>query len=120
MAPKVLLVAALFTVMVAMAASSPSLHDAHWGLTTHLSPGGSTCEGGVGDCIDPEEEMNMDTETSRRQLAGRGFISYSALKKNSIPCSRRGMSYYNCRQNIPVNPYRRACTAITLCKRYTG
>lgn len=46
-------------------------------------------------------------------------ISYEALRANTIPCSKRGRSYYDCRNKTIVNPYRRGCTAITNCKRYT-
>ncbi|URE06401.1 Rapid ALkalinization Factor (RALF) [Musa troglodytarum] len=32
---------------------------------------------------------------------------------NSIPCSRHGASYYNCRLDDWANPYSRSCSAIT-------
>ncbi|XP_058092317.1 protein RALF-like 22 [Magnolia sinica] len=77
------------------------------------------CNDLVGDCIDEEEERAMESDISRRSLAGtaKRYISYSALKKNQVPCNRRGSSYYNCRRSGRVNPYRRACTVITRCKR---
>ncbi|GAY35640.1 hypothetical protein CUMW_278640 [Citrus unshiu] len=65
--------------------------------------------------------MLMPTEESRRQLWGGGFISYGALRANSVPCNRRGTSYYNCNHGGgPVNPYRRGCSAITNCERVTN
>ncbi|KAK4770782.1 hypothetical protein SAY87_031314 [Trapa incisa] len=68
--------------------------------------------------LDPEE-MLMDSEINRRQLAASRYISYEALKKNSIPCNRRGQSYYNCNKMKKINPYRRGCSVITHCKRFT-
>ncbi|KAJ8633369.1 hypothetical protein MRB53_026705 [Persea americana] len=79
------------------------------------------CHGSIGECMDEEEEMMMDSEINRRVLWARGqrFISYDALKNDRIPCSRRGHSYYNCRRNIRANPYRRGCSVITRCYRFT-
>ncbi|XP_030528837.1 protein RALF-like 19 [Rhodamnia argentea] len=74
----------------------------------------------VGDSMDAFEEMMMDSEANRRQLAGnRRYISYGALKKNTVPCNRRGQSYYNCNKMKRANPYKRGCSAITHCKRIT-
>ncbi|KAK3433086.1 protein RALF-like 19 [Eucalyptus grandis] len=75
----------------------------------------------VGDSIGAFNEMMLDSEINRRQLAGRGrHISYNALKKNNVPCSRRGQSYYNCKKMKKANPYKRGCSSITRCKRVTG
>lgn len=66
------------------------------------------------------EEMEMETEASRRMLAKASeqkYISYDALKKNDVPCNQRGQSYYNCQAGGKANPYHRACTAITNCAR---
>lgn len=61
-------------------------------------------------------------EDGRRQLGGGGgFISYDALKADSVPCNQRGASYYGCRSaSGPVNPYRRECSTATNCQRSTG
>ncbi|ESR62600.1 hypothetical protein CICLE_v10018198mg [Citrus x clementina] len=40
--------------------------------------------------------------------------------EDSLPCNRRGASYYNCNGGGPANPYRRGCTAITNCQRATA
>ncbi|RVW14073.1 Protein RALF-like 33 [Vitis vinifera] len=76
--------------------------EANWGLTHFAGAdlgGRRACNGLVGDCIDPYAETMMDSEVSRRTLAQGGkFISYGALKKNNVPCNRRGRSYYNCRR----------------------
>ncbi|KAF8031195.1 hypothetical protein BT93_D0408 [Corymbia citriodora subsp. variegata] len=75
----------------------------------------------VGDSIGEFNEIMLDSEINRRQLAGgRRYVSYGALKKNSVPCNRRGQSYYNCNKMKKANPYKRGCSAITHCKRATG
>lgn len=79
------------------------------------------CRGSVGECligdVDEELEMQMDSESNRRILAQRRYISYGALRRNTVPCSRRGASYYNCRPGGQANPYSRGCNAITRCRR---
>ena len=45
-----------------------------------------------------------------------GYISYGALRRDNVPCSVRGASYYNCRQGGQSNPYSRGCSAITRCR----
>lgn len=77
------------------------------------------CEGLIGECF-AEDEMQMDSEINRRFLAGRTYISYGALRANSVPCSKRGSSYYNCRSTSQANPYKRSCTQITRCARSTN
>lgn len=71
----------------------------------------------VGDTIDPEEEVMMESGSPRRTLAGRGYISYGALQKNNVPCNQRGHSYYNCNSRGQANPYSRGCNIITRCAR---
>uniref|UniRef100_A0A5B6YGR9 Rapid ALkalinization Factor n=1 Tax=Davidia involucrata TaxID=16924 RepID=A0A5B6YGR9_DAVIN len=107
----------------AMAVESKLVGETDWGLA-HLS--GTTSRGGggnnellVSDFINPEEETMMGSESARRTLAQTRFISYGALKANNIPCNRRGNSYYNCNQRGRANPYRRGCSHITRCARYT-
>ncbi|KAK1592141.1 hypothetical protein Q3G72_020198 [Acer saccharum] len=83
----------------------------------------SECSGSIGECMTVGDEaldleFQMDTESNRRILAGRGrYISYGALRRNTVPCSRRGASYYNCRAGAQANPYSRSCNAITRCRR---
>ncbi|CAL9132244.1 unnamed protein product [Musa acuminata var. zebrina] len=43
-------------------------------------------------------------------------VSRFALRRDSVPCSSRGASYYNCRPGAEVNPYVRSCSAITRCR----
>ncbi|CBI39521.3 unnamed protein product, partial [Vitis vinifera] len=61
-------------------------------------------------------EFAMDSEINRRILATSKYISYGALQRNSVPCSRRGASYYNCQPGAQANPYNRGCSTITRCR----
>ncbi|KAL5701222.1 hypothetical protein ACHQM5_026583 [Ranunculus cassubicifolius] len=76
----------------------------------------SKCQGSIAECGEAFSEFDMDTEINRRILATTQYISYEALKRNSVPCSKRGSSYYNCKTGSQANPYNRACTAITRCR----
>ncbi|KAK1431004.1 hypothetical protein QVD17_14193 [Tagetes erecta] len=69
----------------------------------------------VRDTIDFDEEMMMESETARRVLAGKRYISYNAMAKNNIPCNQRGQSYYDCNRKGQANPYTRGCNVITRC-----
>ncbi|VVA09457.1 PREDICTED: RALF [Prunus dulcis] len=35
------------------------------------------------------------------------------MQRNTVPCSRRGASYYNCQPGAQSNPYSSGCSAIT-------
>ncbi|KAJ0601967.1 putative rapid ALkalinization Factor [Helianthus annuus] len=97
-------------------------HRIGWIPTT---AGGSGCRGSMAECLAEggdldidDMELSMDSEINRRILAtNRRYISYGALSKNNVPCSRRGASYYNCRSGGQANPYSRGCSAITRCRR---
>lgn len=81
-------------------------------------PTRSSCKGSIAECMAYEgEEFELDSEISRRILATSSYISYGALQRNNVPCSRRGASYYNCRPGAQANPYTRGCSAITRCRR---
>uniref|UniRef100_A0A7N0V542 Rapid ALkalinization Factor n=1 Tax=Kalanchoe fedtschenkoi TaxID=63787 RepID=A0A7N0V542_KALFE len=77
--------------------------------------------------VDDEAEEQATTGSSlwedhRRALAQNNnakYISYSALKKNSVPCNKKGTSYYNCSTRQKANPYNRGCSQVTNCYRYT-
>ncbi|XP_020589625.1 rapid alkalinization factor-like [Phalaenopsis equestris] len=84
----------------------------HWPGWIPLQSG---CRGTIADCI-AGEEFDLSSESSRRILATSSYISYDALKRGSVPCSRRGASYYNCRPGGEANPYSRGCSAITRCR----
>ncbi|CAM0873151.1 unnamed protein product [Alopecurus aequalis] len=44
------------------------------------------------------------------------YICYAALRRDSVPCSVPGASYYNCEPGAAANPYTRGCSAITQCR----
>ncbi|KAJ4850580.1 Protein RALF-like 33 [Turnera subulata] len=86
--------------------------DLSW-LAAVRRPG---CQGTVAECMEnDDDEFSMDSEINRRILATTQYISYGALQRNTVPCSQRGQSYYNC---VPgqANPYTRGCSAITRCR----
>ncbi|KAI3953119.1 hypothetical protein MKW98_020314 [Papaver atlanticum] len=96
---------------------SSSNHQMGWVSTTTSRSSSSSklsrCQGSmVGDC----ENDEMDSEISRRILATTKYISYESIKKNSVPCSLKGASYYNCKPGAQANPYTRGCSAITKCR----
>lgn len=98
----------LLTMALAMVAEASKVHE--YGFH----------HGVVGDLIGDDNENMLDSEISRRTLAGQQrYISYGALQANQVPCGSRGRSYYNCQQRGRANPYHRACTAITHCARNT-
>ena len=44
------------------------------------------------------------------------YISYGALKRDSVPCSRRGHSFYNCHPGAEAHKYQRGCSPINHCR----
>lgn len=115
------------TIMVAMgvmlfiiAGYASAISDFDVGQLMVASKESSSCQGTIGECFegdDQEDEFLVDSESSRRILASRRYISYGALRRNYVPCSRRGASYYNCRPGASANPYRRGCSRIARCRR---
>ncbi|KAF7851198.1 hypothetical protein BT93_L4343 [Corymbia citriodora subsp. variegata] len=106
------LVCLLLAMAIAAAAKSVSFDHISFSLG---------CQSGLGECDEFDLEPEMDSEINRRLLAARRrYISYNAMKRNSVPCSRRGRSYYNCNRMKKANPYKRGCSAITRCRRITG
>ncbi|MBA0778866.1 hypothetical protein Gotri_006681 [Gossypium trilobum] len=50
---------------------------------------------------DIEAEMMMDSETDDRLVSlGRRYVSYASLQATTVPCNKRGISYYNCAQGV--------------------
>ncbi|KAL6271813.1 hypothetical protein ACE6H2_028724 [Prunus campanulata] len=78
-------------------------------------PGRTRCQGSIAECM-ADDEFDMDSEINRRILATSQYISYGALQRNTVPCSRRGASYYNCKPGAESNPYNRGCSAIARCR----
>ncbi|XP_057539695.1 rapid alkalinization factor-like [Amaranthus tricolor] len=80
------------------------------------------CSGSMAECLAGDEldelEFMFDSDTNRRILKSQSnYISYGALNKNRVPCSRRGASYYNCKPGAQANPYTRGCSNISRCRR---
>ncbi|KAE9601987.1 hypothetical protein Lal_00041015 [Lupinus albus] len=106
---------------VHVALSSSSSVDFTGNLDFFLPVVNSGCRGSIAECSmltgdDDDTEFLMESESNRRILAGYRYISYGALRRNTVPCSRRGASYYNCRTGAQANPYRRGCSTITRCR----
>ena len=57
-----------------------------------------------------------DSVARRVLQGGSGYIGYDALRRDNVPCSQRGASYYNCQPGAEANPYSRGCSAITQCR----
>ncbi|KAE8660216.1 Protein RALF-like 22 [Hibiscus syriacus] len=104
------------TLVAAAAIAVDASGDRHQHSTLGWLPTGSPCEGSMAECF-AGEEFELDSEISRRILASARYISYGALQRNTVPCSRRGASYYNCRPGAQANPYNRGCSRITRCRR---
>ncbi|KAJ6974273.1 rapid alkalinization factor [Populus alba] len=114
------------TVLILMVMGLPSTvqgngdHHHHLGwIPTTTTTRSSICDkGSLAECMAEEdgEEFGMDTEINRRILATSRYVSYGALQKNNVPCSRRGASYYNCKNGAQANPYTRGCSSITRCR----
>ncbi|KAK3151603.1 hypothetical protein QOZ80_3AG0248020 [Eleusine coracana subsp. coracana] len=57
-----------------------------------------------------------EVNTAMTTLPTTQYISYSALMRDSVPCSVPGASYYNCQPGADANPYTRGCSAIAQCR----
>ncbi|MED6155226.1 hypothetical protein PIB30_003416 [Stylosanthes scabra] len=76
----------------------------------------TSCQGSIEECMAEGELVVMESSSHRRILATSQYISYQALQRNTVPCSQRGASYYNCKPGAEANPYTRGCTTITRCR----
>lgn len=76
----------------------------------------SCIHGTIGDCLN---EPEMESETSKRILLmmEKKYISYETLKRDMVPCTKAGVSYYNC-QDGQAHGYNRGCEVITRCSRF--
>ncbi|XP_054789828.1 protein RALF-like 1 [Prosopis cineraria] len=102
------MVASVVTYPVTVTAATIGDHRLLW------VPMGGGCEGSIEECMGAGGTLEM--EMSRRILATSQYISYRALQRNTVPCSQRGASYYNCQPGAEANPYSRGCAAITRCR----
>ena len=110
------LICAIMAVHMVLTSSAVDFSGDHLQFQLGWIPARSACQGSIAECL-AGEEFEMDSEINRRILASKRYISYGALSRNSVPCSRRGASYYNCRPGAQANPYTRGCSAITRCRR---
>ncbi|WOL03310.1 protein RALF-like 33 [Canna indica] len=113
--PSSLLLAALLALAAAAVLAPAAASGAGGDLPLGWIPSLSGCRGTIAECL-AGEEFDLGSEVSRRILATSSYISYGALKRDTVPCSRRGASYYNCRPGAQANPYSRSCSAITRCR----
>lgn len=76
----------------------------------------------VRDCLSEAEAEtaadDLEAEASRRVLLvqQKKYISYETLRRDMVPCTTAGASYYNCHAGT-ANPYNRGCEVITYCAR---
>jgi len=82
---------------------------------------GRICQGKFGNCptsMSEFEEVDSEAPKRRSVLAGeRRYISYETLRRDLVPCSTPGSSYYHCGA-APANHYTRGCSRITQCARF--
>ncbi|KAI3919078.1 hypothetical protein MKW98_016631 [Papaver atlanticum] len=119
MAVKVCMVFFLLAAVVCLLAES-SL------TSSDMSSGGEVarsltqkCNRMGGDCIgEDNDQLMVDSKINRRwSFQPKRHISYDAIKKDWVPCSKRGRSYYDCTKASKANPYNRGCTVATHCAR---
>ncbi|KAL2540508.1 Protein RALF-like 33 [Abeliophyllum distichum] len=96
----------LVATLISATNASVADHEISWMSTK------SGCQGSMADC----GEFDMEFGINRRVLVANKYISYGALQANSVPCSLKGASYYNCQPGGEANPYNRQCSAVTDCR----
>ncbi|CAN6363617.1 unnamed protein product [Urochloa humidicola] len=108
----------LLSLLAAASSSASAISDGDIPLPLTLLPAAGGCRGSVGECLagGGDDEMGLGHHHGRALYDGGGYLSYRALRRDSVPCSRRGDSYYNCRPAAAANPYSRGCSRITRCR----
>ncbi|MBA0715182.1 hypothetical protein Golax_014100 [Gossypium laxum] len=104
-------VSLIFVALVIALSTVDASGEHHLGWSSNKSG----CQDSMAECM-AEDEFDMDSEINRRILQTTQYISYGALQRNTVPCSQRGASYYNCQPGAQANPYNRGCSAITRCR----
>nr|DAD41398.1 TPA_asm: hypothetical protein HUJ06_015721 [Nelumbo nucifera] len=100
--------------VTALLISSSTTVDASGEYQLGWLPTRSTCQGFMEGCMAGDYEFEIDSEINRHILAINQYISYGALQRNTVPCSRRGVSYYNCKPGAQANPYNRGVATSSL------
>ncbi|KAG5527349.1 hypothetical protein RHGRI_028290 [Rhododendron griersonianum] len=114
-----LIIAVLSLLVVSSTAVKATGNHHEWSRWIPAAKQAEACRGSIGECMGAGAgggEFEMDSESNRRILATDNYISYGALQSNTVPCSVRGASYYNCQTGAQANPYSRGCSAITQCR----
>ena len=67
----------------------------------------------------PFEHLRWIQKVNRIMLLGlqRNYISYETLKRDLMPCSIPGSSYYNCGASPEANHCSKGCSIIPKCAR---
>ncbi|GMJ01324.1 ralf-like 33 [Hibiscus trionum] len=115
--PISLLLLTTTTLLTAVSASSASdVHRLSWVPPPPITNESGSCRGSTAECM--ANNVDDEFEFNRRvlQTASTKYIGYGALQRDTVPCSKRGASYYNCRPGAEANPYNRGCTTITRCR----
>ncbi|KAK8635629.1 hypothetical protein V6N13_004356 [Hibiscus sabdariffa] len=115
--PISLLLFRITTLVTAVSASASSdVHRLSWMPPTIITNESGSCQGSTLGCM--ANNVDDEFEFNRRilQTANTKYIGYGALQRDTVPCSRRGASYYNCRPGAEANPYNRGCSTITRCR----
>ncbi|KAG2263837.1 hypothetical protein Bca52824_070916 [Brassica carinata] len=74
---------AILTVLCLFSAA----HSQSVGFAADFMPFETECTGSIAECSTATAEFEMDSEISRRILATTRYISYGALRRNTVPCS---------------------------------
>lgn len=81
----------------------------------------SQCNGSIAECQE-ENEILMGSETARRFLEEKRYISYGALSRDQPACSgARGQAYSSNSECLgpAANPYHRGCSKYYRCRSDT-
>ncbi|KAJ1297168.1 hypothetical protein BS78_01G357000 [Paspalum vaginatum] len=102
----------------AWSAAGASDDDSCWGSPEECPVLHDLDAGGAGAEAKGRRRLQLyyDVNTAASLLPTAQYISYSALARDSVPCSVPGASYYNCQPGAEANPYTRGCSAIAQCR----
>ncbi|PWZ29386.1 Protein RALF-like 1 [Zea mays] len=115
----VVAVAIAFLLAAAAAAAAAPLPGGSGGLPFPLLPAdpGAGCRGPVGTCPAGDEAPRISARPPPWRSTSIPYVPGGQhQRRDSVPCSRRGASYYNCRPGAPASPYSHACSRIKHCR----
>ncbi|XVE81237.1 hypothetical protein DITRI_Ditri15bG0047100 [Diplodiscus trichospermus] len=87
----------------------------HYRVAAAVAADNRQCDGSMAECGDINEELLMESESSRRILQA-NKISYGALRRDSSACGSQGQSYSSSCIPHSSNPYTRGCSKIYRCR----